>query len=78
MMLRVNIIETENVPRKISYKTGHSQVSLCVPIGLKLFKRVQITIFAFFHVFGSFFANISRSRRLRGKLVGVENVPSEI
>ena len=43
-----------------------------------LFRRVQIEIFAFFHVSGNLFVNISRSIRPRGKIVGVENVPREI
>jgi len=43
-----------------------------------LFKWVQIKIFAFFHVFGDFLANIRRSMRPRGKILGVENVPRKI
>jgi len=34
--------------------------------------------FAFFHVFGNFFANISLPMRPREKIVGVENAPREI
>jgi len=71
-------VETENVLRKISYKIGDPRVNLCVLMSLELFKRVQIEIFAFFTFSATFFANISRSMRPRGKIVGVENVSREI
>jgi len=71
---RKKIVEAKDVPREISYKIDHSRGSLCLSISLKIFKWVEIEIFAFFHVFGNFFANISRSIRPRGKFEGVENV----
>jgi len=56
---RGKIVEAENVPRGIFYRVGHSQVSLSLLIGLQIHSNwVQIEIFAFFHVFGDFGANI--------------------
>jgi len=54
-----------------SYKTGHSRVSLSLPISLKLYSKGYKSKF-------SPFFTISRSMRPRGKIVGVENVPREI
>jgi len=79
MRPREKLEEAKNVPREISYRIGHSRVSLCLPISLKLHSNeYKKKISAFFHVFGNFFANISRSMRPRGKIVGVENVPRKI
>jgi len=34
------IVEAENVPHKIFYKIGHFQISLFLPISLKIIKWV--------------------------------------
>jgi len=73
--LRENSVETENVARKISYTIGHSRVSLRQYWPKNPLKWVQIEIFACFHVFDNFFANIWRCMRPRGEIVGVENIP---
>ena len=74
------IVEAENVPREIFYKKGHSsRVSLCQPISPKIYSNGYKSRFLpFFTFLTTFFANISRSMRPRGKIVVVENVPREI
>ena len=77
---RGKIVGIENVPRKISYRTGHSRVSLSLPISLESpFKKVQRKISVFLFTFlATFFTNISQSMRPRGKIVGIENVARKI
>jgi len=67
MRPREKIVGVENGPREISYKVGHSRVSLDLPFNLEIhqIKKVKIEIFNFSHIFGNFFANISRSMRPR-------------
>jgi len=69
MRPREKLVETKNIPRKISYKIDYSRVSLYVPISLNIYS-IQTEIFDFLHVFRNFFANISRSMRPRWKVLG--------
>ena len=62
MRPREKIVQTENVPRKISLQDEFLTSQPMRTYQTKnLFKWVEIEIFAFFHVFGYSFTNISRS-----------------
>jgi len=80
MRPRGKIVGIENVPHKISYRVGHSKANLDLRFNLKIqyMKYLKISIFAFLHVFGNVFANISRSMKPRRKIVRVKNVSREI
>ena len=52
-------MEGENVPRKISYRMGHSRVSLRLPISLKIYSNGYKSRFSLFFAFLTTFLRIS-------------------
>ena len=79
MRLREKIVGTENVRREISHKIGHSRVSLCVPISLKIYSNGYKSRFLLFFTFLATLLRIFRDLwGLGGKFVRFENVPREI
>jgi len=75
-MSRGKMVETENIPRKISYQVGHSRVSLDLPVNLKIHKLKNVK----FEIsnFSRFLPNISPFMGPRGKMVGAKNVSRKI
>ena len=61
------IVGVEDVPLEISYKLGHSRVSLDLPSHLEIhqFKDVKFELSNFATFSATFLANISRSMRPR-------------
>jgi len=61
MRSTAKIVGVENVPREISYKVGHSRVSLDLPFNLEIHevKYVTFEIFNFY----TFFATLLRISR---------------
>ena len=73
------MVGVENIPRRISYKLGHSRVSLDLPFNLEIHNlKIRNSRFLIFSHFDYSFANISRFMGPRLKIVGVKNVRREI
>jgi len=62
MKPREKLVPTDNVPREISYKIGHSRVSLCVLISLKIYwngyKSRFLLFFSFLATFWRIFCDL--------------------